>query len=111
MITTDKYFKMYLQYCLNWMTLLVQAGAEPKQAWQHVLACVKKLDIEMNCLTLPLRVHGHSNAGRNCATQSRMCAVFWALRSLHGNAGVAVYLNLQSVRLNCARHTVLQKKP
>jgi hypothetical protein len=27
------------------MTLLVQAGEEPKQAWQHVLACVKKLDI------------------------------------------------------------------
>jgi hypothetical protein len=44
-ITTDKYFKMYLQYCLNWMTLLVQAGEEPKQAWQHVLACVKRLDI------------------------------------------------------------------
>ena len=43
-ITTDKYFKMYLQYCLDWMTILVQAGEEPKQAWQHVLACVKKID-------------------------------------------------------------------
>jgi hypothetical protein len=27
------------------MTLLVQAGAEPKQAWRHVLACVQRLDI------------------------------------------------------------------
>ena len=43
-IRTDKYFKMYLQYCLDYMTLLVQAGAEPKHAWQHVLACVKKID-------------------------------------------------------------------
>ena len=43
-ITTDKYFKMYLQYCLDWMTILVQVGAEPKHAWQHVLACVKKID-------------------------------------------------------------------
>ena len=39
-ITTDIYFEMYLQDCLNWMTLLVQLGAEPKQAWQHVLECV-----------------------------------------------------------------------
>ena len=45
------------------------------------------------------------------AAIARTKAVFWALRSLHGNAGVAVYLNLQSVRLNCARHTVLQTKP
>ena len=28
----------------------------------------------MICLTLPRRVHGQSNAGRNCATQSKMCA-------------------------------------
>jgi hypothetical protein len=28
----------------------------------------------MVCLILPRRVHGQSNAGRNCATQSKMCA-------------------------------------
>jgi hypothetical protein len=45
LITTDVHFKNNLEYCLDYMTLLVQAGEEPKQAWQHVLACVKKLDI------------------------------------------------------------------
>jgi hypothetical protein len=44
LITTDIHFKNYLEYCLDYMTLLVTAGAEPKQAWRHVLACVKKLD-------------------------------------------------------------------
>jgi hypothetical protein len=43
LITTDVHFKNNLEYCLDYMTLLVQAGAEPKQAWQHVLACVKKI--------------------------------------------------------------------
>ena len=43
LITTDVHFKNNLEYCLDYMTLLVQAGAEPKHAWQHVLACVKKI--------------------------------------------------------------------
>ena len=30
--------------------------------------------METMCLTLPRRVHGQSSAGRNCATQSKMCA-------------------------------------
>ncbi len=34
----------------------------------------KRLSLEMICLTLPRWVHGQSNAGRNCATQSKMCA-------------------------------------
>ncbi len=43
LITTDVHFRNNLEYCLDYMTLLVQAGAEQKQAWQHVLACVKKI--------------------------------------------------------------------
>jgi hypothetical protein len=34
----------------------------------------KRLALEMICLTLPRRVDGQSKAGRNCATQSKMCA-------------------------------------
>jgi hypothetical protein len=43
LITTDVHFRNNLEYCLDYMTILVQAGAELKQAWQHVLACVKKI--------------------------------------------------------------------
>jgi hypothetical protein len=42
------------------------------QALPHYM--LKRLALEMICLTLPRRVHGQSNAGRNCASQSKMCS-------------------------------------